>query len=34
MGVIYHDEYVKENGSWLINKRQSNFTWTEKNELN
>ncbi len=26
-------EYVKENGHWLINKRQSNFTWTEKIEL-
>jgi hypothetical protein len=34
MGVIYHDEYVKENGYWLINKRQSNFTWTEKAEMN
>ena len=33
MGVIYHDEYVKENGHWLINKRQSNFTWTEKTEM-
>lgn len=33
MGVIYHDDYVKENGSWLINKRQSNFTWTEKTEM-
>ena len=32
-GVIYNDEYVKENGHWLINKRQSNFTWTEKIEL-
>ncbi len=31
-GVIYHDEYAKENGHWLINKRQSNFTWTEKTE--
>lgn len=33
MGVIYHDDYVKENGHWLINKRQSNFTWTEKTEM-
>lgn len=30
MGVIYHDEYIRENGKWLIAKRQSNFTWTEK----
>ncbi len=30
MGVIYHDDYVRENGKWLIAKRQSNFTWTEK----
>jgi hypothetical protein len=30
MGVIYHDEYVRENGKWLISKRASNFTWTEK----
>ncbi|GAT64041.1 nuclear transport factor 2 family protein [Paludibacter jiangxiensis] len=33
MGVIYHDTYVKQNGKWLIAKRQSNFTWTEKTEL-
>jgi hypothetical protein len=33
MGVIYHDEYTREKGSWLISKRQSNFTWTEKTEL-
>lgn len=33
MGVIYHDEYVRERGKWLINKRQSNFTWTEKMEM-
>jgi len=32
MGVIYHDEYVWEKGSWLISKRQSNFTWTQKTE--
>ena len=29
-GVIYNDEFLKINGYWLINKRQSNFTWTEK----
>jgi Uncharacterized protein conserved in bacteria with a cystatin-like fold len=33
MGVIYHDTYVKQDGKWLIAKRQSNFTWTEKTEL-
>jgi hypothetical protein len=33
MGVIYHDNYVKQNGKWLIAKRESNFTWTEKTEL-
>ena len=32
-GVIYNDEYLKINGHWLINKRQSNFTWTEKTEF-
>ncbi len=32
-GVIYNDEYLKINGHWLINKRQSNFTWIEKTEL-
>ena len=29
-GVIYHDEFVRKNGKWLISKRSSNFTWTEK----
>lgn len=33
MGVIYHDNYVKQNGEWLIAKRESNFTWSEKTEL-
>ncbi|NJO25238.1 MAG: nuclear transport factor 2 family protein [Bacteroidia bacterium] len=33
MGVIYHDEYVKQNGSWLIAKRQSDFTYTDRREL-
>lgn len=32
-GIIYNDVFVKENGHWLINKRQSNFTWREKIEL-
>ncbi|MFT3933994.1 MAG: nuclear transport factor 2 family protein [Chitinophagaceae bacterium] len=30
--VIYHDEYKKKNGQWLIAKRQSDFTYTSKNE--
>ena len=29
MGVRYADEYVRENGSWLISKRISNFMWRE-----
>lgn len=29
MGVYYNDEFVKENGHWLIAKRTSNFTWQE-----
>lgn len=33
MGVIYNDEFVKENGLWLISKRTSNFAWQEKVEL-
>lgn len=32
-GVIYNDEFLKVNGHWLINKRRSNFTWTEKTEF-
>lgn len=27
--VIYHDEFVKQNGKWLIKKRHSNFVRTE-----
>lgn len=33
MGVIYHDRYAKQNGKWLISKRESNFTWSEKVEI-
>lgn len=33
MGVFYHDDYVRENGRWLIAKRQSNFAWTDKTEF-
>lgn len=32
-GVYYHDEYVKQNGHWLIAKRTSNFAWQEKREF-
>ena len=32
-GVYYHDEYVKQNGNWLIAKRTSTFSWQEKTEL-
>lgn len=32
--VQYSDEYVKENNQWLIDKRTSNFIWTEKKEIN
>jgi len=33
MGVYYKDEFVKENGHWLISKRTSNFVWQEKLEV-
>ncbi|MCC6289185.1 MAG: nuclear transport factor 2 family protein [Chitinophagaceae bacterium] len=33
MGVFYHDDYVKENGRWLIAHRKSNFQFTEKTGL-
>ena len=33
LGVIYHDNYVREDGHWLIAIRESNFTWTEKTEM-
>ena len=29
IGVIYHDEFVKQNGTWLIAKRISDFTWQD-----
>ncbi|MCP8969748.1 nuclear transport factor 2 family protein [Ectobacillus ponti] len=32
--VCYKDEYVFENGKWLIAKRTSNFVWTDRKELN
>jgi hypothetical protein len=30
IGVRYNDEYVRENGKWLIRKRTSFFDWMEK----
>jgi len=33
MGVYYNDDFVKENGHWLISKRTSNFVWQEKTEV-
>ena len=33
IGVFYNDEYVRENGRWLIAKRVSNFHWEDKREL-
>src|SRR5919205_401206 len=31
-GVSYKDEYVYENGQWLIAKRTSNFVWNDRKE--
>jgi hypothetical protein len=33
-GVSYKDEYVYENGQWLIAKRTSTFVWQDRKELN
>lgn len=33
IGVYYQDEYVRENGRWLIAKRRSVFDWEDKREL-
>lgn len=33
MYVIYKDEFVKQNGKWLIKKRHSNFVRTEIEEV-
>ena len=32
-GVIYHDDYVRRDGRWLIAKRISNFTWRSREEV-
>ncbi len=33
IGVYYQDEYVRENGRWLIARRRSNFDWEDRREL-
>lgn len=32
-GVVYHDEYVRRDGRWLIARRVSNFTWRGRDEV-
>lgn len=32
-GVIYKDEYVRRDGTWLISKRVARFTWRDQREL-
>jgi ketosteroid isomerase-like protein len=32
-GVIYKDDYVRQNGEWLIAKRVSRFTWRDISEM-
>jgi hypothetical protein len=33
MGVTYDDEYVRRGAAWLIAKRTSHFTWTDRAEV-
>ena len=33
IGAYYHDEYVRENGHWLIAHRKATFAWQEKTPL-
>ncbi len=33
IGVIYEDEFVRENNHWLIANRKANFDWQEKQEF-
>jgi len=28
-GVVYQDEYVRQDGQWLIAKRVAKFTWRD-----
>ena len=32
-GVRYHDTYVKQNGKWLIKRRESNFMFTAVEDM-
>ncbi|CAN7211045.1 nuclear transport factor 2 family protein [Rhizobium leguminosarum] len=32
-GVYYNDEYVRQDGRWLISKRTSHFTWRDTVEM-
>ena len=32
-GVRYHDTYVKQNGKWLIKRRESNFMFTTVEDM-
>ena len=32
-GVSYDDEYVRDNGHWLIAKRTSHFVWSDNKEV-
>ncbi|WP_041960385.1 nuclear transport factor 2 family protein [Sulfurospirillum arsenophilum] len=32
-GIIYKDEYVRQDGKWLIAKRLARFTWRDEVEL-
>src|SRR6266536_2598474 len=32
-GVYYHDDYILQNGHWLIAKRKATFAWQDKQEL-
>ena len=33
IGVVYNDEFVRENDHWLIANRKANFDWQEKREM-
>jgi hypothetical protein len=33
-GIYYNDDFVKQNGHWLIAKRVSHFVWNETREFN
>ena len=33
IGMHYHDQYVKVNNQWFIDKRQSYFGWQDRHEL-